>query len=92
MSEFIQVLLVEDNPADADLRHQALNEGAQEFLLKSETTSRLVARSVQYAVERHRGEEQRKQMERIVAANPDAVIVVDDAKNVRFSNRAAPFE
>ncbi len=82
-------IIVLSGVADEALRRQALLEGAQEFLSKSEPASRLVARSFLYALERHRVQEQHKQIERIVAANPDAVIVVDDEKIVRFANRAA---
>jgi signal transduction histidine kinase/DNA-binding response OmpR family regulator len=82
-------IIVLSGAADDALRQQAMDAGAQEFLSKSEPTSRLVARSFLYAVERHRVEEQRKQIERIVAANPDAVIVVDHERIVRFANSAA---
>src|SRR5580765_2645984 len=82
-------IIVLSGVADEALRRQALNEGAQEFLSKSEPASRLVARSFLYALERHRIQEQHKQIERIVAANPDAVIVVDGKEIVRFANRAA---
>src|SRR5215813_12656822 len=47
-------IIVLSGAADDALRAQAMNEGAQEFLSKSEPTSRLVARSFLYAVERHR--------------------------------------
>ncbi len=72
-----------------ELRHEALAEGAQEFLSKSEPASRLVARSFIYAMERHRILNQQKQTEQLVATNPDAVMVVDDAGLVRFANKAA---
>ena len=82
-------IIVLSGAADDVLRRQALSEGAQEFLSKSEPASRLVARSFLYALERHRIQEQHKQIERIVAANPDAVIVVDKENIVRFANGAA---
>jgi len=82
-------IIVLSGANDEALRREALREGAQEFLSKNEPASRLVARSFLYALERHRIEEQRKQIERLVSANPDAVIVVDSENIVRFSNRAA---
>ncbi len=75
--------------SDEGLRQDALREGAQEFLSKSEPASRLVARSFLYAMERHRILAEHEQVERLVAANPDAVIVVDKQRIVRFANKAA---
>jgi two-component system, cell cycle sensor histidine kinase and response regulator CckA len=82
-------IIVLSGVADDVLRKDAMREGAQEFLSKSESASRLVARSFVYALERHRQEEQTRQIELLVAANPDAVLVVDDSNIVRFANIAA---
>jgi two-component system cell cycle sensor histidine kinase/response regulator CckA len=82
-------IIVLSGAADEALRRQALDEGAQEFLSKSESASRLVARSFRYALERHRLQEAQTQIERILAAYPDAVIVLDGGKIVRFANPAA---
>ena len=82
-------IIVLSGVADDVLRKDAMREGAQEFLSKSESASRLVARSFVYALERHRQEEETRQIELLVAANPDAVLVVDDTNVVRFANIAA---
>ncbi|MGQ0740954.1 MAG: response regulator [Alphaproteobacteria bacterium] len=82
-------IIVLSGADDEELRRQALAEGAQEFLSKNEPASRLVARSFLYALERHRIQEQHRQIERLIAANPDAVIVVDGQGVVRFANNAA---
>ena len=67
-------IIVLSGVADDILRKDAMREGAQEFLSKSESASRLVARSFVYALERHRQEEETRQIELLVAANPDAEI------------------
>ena len=82
-------IIVLSGVADDILRREAIREGAQEFLSKSESASRLVARSFVYALERHRTEEQSRQIEHLVAANPDAVLVTDNMNVVRFANAAA---
>jgi signal transduction histidine kinase len=82
-------IIVLSGVADDILRRDAIREGAQEFLSKNESASRLVARSFVYALERHRKEEESRKIEQLVAANPDAVLVVDDANIVRFANVAA---
>ncbi len=82
-------IIVLSGANDEALRRDVLREGAQEFMSKNESASHLVARSFLYALERHRFQEQHKQIERLVSANPDAVIVVDDENIVRFANSAA---
>ena len=51
----IVVVTAED---DEDLGVEAVQQGAQEYLVKNEMESRVVARIVRYAIERHRVEEQ----------------------------------
>ena len=82
-------IIVLSGADDEALRREALREGAQEFLGKNEPASRLVARTFLYALELHRIEEEHRQIERLVSANPDAVIVVDSENIVRFANSAA---
>ena len=82
-------IIVLSGANDEALRRDVLREGAQEFMSKNESASRLVARSFIYALERHRIQEEHKQIERLVSANPDAVIVVDNENIVRFANSAA---
>ena len=43
---------------DADLAIQAVREGAQDYLVKGEIGSSLLARAIRYAIERKRGEEE----------------------------------
>lgn len=72
-----------------DLRHEAFLEGAQDFISKNEPMARLLARSVRYAFERHCFMEQQQQIQRLVSANPDAVIVTALNGEVKYANKAA---
>lgn len=63
--------------ADEEVGLKAVNEGAQSYLVKGETGGKLLVRSIHYAVERKRAqEEQRKLLQMIDLAN-DAVIIRD---------------
>jgi len=87
-SDDVAIVVVSGN-FDDELRRIALREGAQDFLGKNEPASRLVARSFLYALERHRTEAQHRQVEMLVAANPDAVVVTDTDGVVQLVNEAA---
>jgi signal transduction histidine kinase len=82
-------IVVLSGEATEELRQVALHEGAQDFLSKNEPASRLVARTFVYALERHRAEVQRRQVETVFAANPDAIIVTDTNGVVQLVNDAA---
>jgi two-component system, cell cycle sensor histidine kinase and response regulator CckA len=71
------------------VRRRAHRAGVQDFIGKDEPPAHLLARSILYAIERHRAQEQQRQMQRLVAATPDAVIVADTYGTVRFVNDAA---
>jgi len=47
---------------DESLGLQAVREGAQDYLLKGQTESRLLVRAIQYALERERLQEEREQL------------------------------
>ncbi len=81
------VVVLSANTSD-EVRCQALRDGAQDFLGKDEPRSRLLARSVLYALERYRAAQQHQQIQRLVASNPDAMIVIDGRGVVRFVNPA----
>ncbi len=72
-----------------ELRRVALREGAQDFIGKNEPPAVLLARIMPSALERHRAIEHHRQIEKLVAANPDAVIVTDTDGIVQFVNLAA---
>ncbi|MGP0089812.1 MAG: response regulator [Xanthobacteraceae bacterium] len=75
--------------ATEELRRLALRAGAQDFIGKDEPPALLLARIMPTALERHRALEQHRQVERLVSAMPDAVIVTDTNRIVRFVNEAA---
>ena len=76
----------DDNPA---VRQAALDAGAQDFIGKNESTSRLMARSILFTLERRRVEDGRQQIERLIDASPDAILVTDPSGTIRFANPAA---
>ena len=82
-------IIVLSGESGEDLRHAAMREGAQDFLSKNESASRLVARSFLYVLERHRMEVQHRQVQQIIASNPDALIVTDSDGIVQFANDTA---
>jgi CheY-like chemotaxis protein len=75
--------------ATEELRRLALRAGAQDFIGKNEPTAVLLSRIMPSALERHRALEQHRQIEKLVSAMPDAVIVTDTNRIVRFVNEAA---
>lgn len=71
------------------VRDRVLSLGALDYLAKHESASRLMARSILYAIQRHRAQEHDMQIEKLIDATPDAVIVTDKRGIVRFVNDAA---
>ncbi len=65
---------------------RAVQEGAQDFLVKGSFDGSAAARSLFYAIERARLQ---NQMRRIVTRNVDAMVVVGPDGTVRFANQAA---
>jgi signal transduction histidine kinase/DNA-binding LytR/AlgR family response regulator len=70
-------------------REALIDAGATECISKSSWTCELMTRSVRYAVALRRAEGTQRQMERLLAASPDAVLVVDASGHVRFVNETA---
>ncbi|MDD5304247.1 MAG: ATP-binding protein [Elusimicrobia bacterium] len=65
---------------------QAIGAGAQDFLIKSKVDQQQLVRTVGYALERSR---LYGQMESLVRAAPDGIVIVDSARMVRYANPAA---
>ena len=84
----VGAIVVLSGTEDEGLRRQAIQEGAQDFLGNHEPPARLLVRSILYALERWRTEEQHHQIHRLVSSNPDAVIVTDPCGRVQFVNPA----
>ncbi len=80
---------------EADLRtaDDALRDGAADYLVKGEMTPRMVAQTLRHVVDHDRSVRATLAAERnlraVLAAHPDAVLVVDEAGGVRFHNRAS---
>lgn len=86
--ETIPILVFSGASSDEN-RLAAYRAGAQDFIPKSDDAGRLLARAILYAVERNRTQSQQHYLERVMAANPDAVLVLDDQGTVQFVNEAA---
>ena len=69
--------------ADDQTTIEAIRQGAQDYLVKGEVTSQILGRVLQYAIERKRNE---KQMQIMLEAMPDGVVVVDSAWNINIVN------
>jgi PAS domain S-box-containing protein len=70
----IIVLTAIDDEASA---LQALREGAQDYLLKSEISPNMLVRSIRFAMERKRGEQAHARLAAIVEGSRDAIIGMD---------------
>jgi two-component system, cell cycle sensor histidine kinase and response regulator CckA len=76
--------------ADESLALACIDAGAQDYLIKEELRPRVLRRALRYAITRRREERERqRQLQRVVGANPDAVVVADAGGRVRFVNEAA---
>ncbi|MBL8362717.1 MAG: response regulator [Rubrivivax sp.] len=82
-------VIVVSGVVDGALRIAALQAGAVDVLSKDETSGRLFCRSVLYVIERQRARLQHRQLEQLLDATPDAMLVVNGRSEVRFVNRAA---
>jgi PAS domain S-box-containing protein len=85
---------------DKEASIEAVKKGAQEYLVKNETTAAILFKSIRYAIERHRLklqlEKETRDLERredqfikIISSDPDGVIIVDTHQAVHFMNPAA---
>lgn len=82
-------IVVLSGSEDDHLRREALRSGAQEFLTKGASAGLILGRCLLGAVERHRAQSSQRQLERWMAATPEAVIVTDESGQVHFVNTAA---
>jgi len=71
------------------LRRQVLELGAVDFMAKDESRPRLFARSLLYAIARHRATVERQLSNGLVSASPDAIVVSGADGTIRFVNAAA---
>lgn len=93
-------ILVLTGTDDEQLGTKALQEGAQDYLVKNQLQASLLGHSIRYAIERNKINaeldlrakklaESEAQIRKIIEANPDAVIVVNFDGVVQFANPSA---
>jgi len=82
-------IVVLSGSEDDQVRREALRSGAQDFLTKGAGAGPILGRCLLGAVERHRGQSSQRQLQRWMAATPEAVIVADESGQVQFVNAAA---
>jgi hypothetical protein len=83
------VLVVNCAPSDPEVRGRALAAGAADLIERAEATLPLLTRSIQHAIEKTRVELELARMSRIVEANLEATLIVDEGGLVRFMNQTA---
>jgi two-component system, cell cycle sensor histidine kinase and response regulator CckA len=74
---------------DQNTALQALREGAQDYLLKSEISANMLVRTIRFAIERKRGEQAHSRLAAIVEGSRDAIIGMDLDGSVVSWNAAA---
>jgi two-component system cell cycle sensor histidine kinase/response regulator CckA len=82
-------IVIYSGDGDPVLRAQVLKEGALDFIDKNAPSYGVHVRGLLYSIERYRAQIMQRQIETIIAANPDAVVVADADGAVLFANRAA---
>jgi DNA-binding NarL/FixJ family response regulator len=79
-------VLVSTNFGGESTALEAMRLGAQDFMIKASSDSRILKRSIRYAIERKAAQAQRDQ---IIRAAADGMAVVDASGTTRFVNAAA---
>lgn len=79
-------VVVLTNLALEDAGIAAIGSGAQDFLIKSKVNQETLRRAIGYALERSKVY---AQMEGLVSASPDGVVILDAAVTIRYANPAA---
>lgn len=86
-------VIVMTGQADEETAIRAVQYGAQDYLIKGAVDGRLLARSIQYAIQRKRTEEALRESEErfrlVVQSAPSAMIVVDKKGNITLANTYA---
>lgn len=71
---------------DPDAALEALQSDAQDYLVKGQMNATTLFRSIRYAIERNRWQQQYRLQ---LASSPDGFVVLDESGSVRFANAAA---
>ncbi len=82
-------LIAVSGQALESLRSNVLASGADELFDKRECRTALFSRSIQFLIERNRARAEHRELEKVLDANPDAVLVVSLTGDVRYVNEAA---
>ncbi|MBI1182076.1 MAG: response regulator [Alphaproteobacteria bacterium] len=82
-------IVVYSGDNDPALRDSVMREGALDFVEKNASSYGTQVRGLLYSVERYKAQTMQRQVESIIAANPDAVLVADMERNVQYVNLAA---
>ncbi|MGA2129487.1 MAG: response regulator [Xanthobacteraceae bacterium] len=82
-------IVVLTSGATEDLRKMAVQEGAADVLGRSDLVSPLLSRTLVHVLERLRAQQNQRQTEALLSANPDAVVVTNTDGVVALVNDAA---
>lgn len=74
---------------DETLALKAVQEGAQDYLVKGQITGELLVRSIRYAIERSRAEQKIREQAALLDIATDAILVRDLENRILFWNKGA---
>lgn len=74
---------------DETLALKAVQEGAQDYLVKGQITGELLVRSIRYAIERKRAEQKIREQAALLDIATDAILVRDAQNQILFWNKGA---
>lgn len=78
---------------DEDVAVEAVQRGAQDYLVKGVINAGLLIRSIRYAIERKKGElalrDSETQLRKIIDKSGDGIVIVDEMRKILFVNPAA---
>lgn len=74
---------------DETLALKAVQEGAQDYLVKGQITGELLVRSIRYAIERKRAEQKIREQAALLDIATDAILVRDVQSQILFWNKGA---
>lgn len=74
---------------DETLALRAVQEGAQDYLVKGQVSGELLVRSIRYAIERQRAEQKIREQAALLDIATDAILVRDLQNRILFWNKGA---